>query len=99
TESGDLRRQGWNDRLWQVGFTLRESDGTLAGWIDVPNENIGQRFMSGTACVPRLDYRSSCVEPWHGDGSTGFEHNDCTRIRCGNLLDQSILIVRKRQTR
>src|SRR3984957_7285266 len=83
----------------QICFSFRESDGKFACWIDVPNENAGQSFMSGTTCVPCLDYRGNFVEPWHRDGRTGFEHNDCARIRCGNLLDHRILMVRKRQTR
>src|ERR1700677_11827 len=89
----------WKDGMRQICLAFRESDGQFAGWINVPNENIRQCLVSGTACIPCLDYCCSFVEPWHGDSRTGFKDNDGARI-CGcDLLDQSILLVRKRKTR
>src|ERR1700680_119672 len=96
---GLISWQWWKDGMWQICLAFRESDGQFACWINVPNENIRQCLVPGTACVPCLDYCCNFVEPWHGDGRTGFKDNDRARIRRCDLLDQSILLVRQRKTR
>ena len=41
--------------------------------------------------------RGNLVDPGHGDGSSGFKHDDGVRIRRRHLLDQGILIVGERK--
>ncbi len=55
--------------------------------------------MSRAAGVPSLNYAGYLVDPGHSHSSSGLQHDDGVRIRRRYLLDQRILIVRKRKAR
>ena len=83
----------------QISIALREGDGQLAGRIDCPGEDVGQGLGAADTRIPCLNDAGDLVDPGHGHSGTGFQHDNSVGIRRRYLLDQGILIVRKRKAR
>ena len=94
-----LRQEFGDHWMREVALAFGKSDGKFARGINVADQNICQRLVSRATRIPCLDYPINFVKPRHRNSSSGFEHDDGVKIRCCDLLDQFVLIIRKRKIR
>src|ERR1035437_5983084 len=83
---GQVRRPRSNpsrfrdDRVWQVGLAGRESDGQLAGWVYIAEEDVGDGVATSRAGEPGLEHRLYLVEPRHQRRSTRLQDHNGVRV-------------------
>src|ERR1700730_18190576 len=86
-----------NDGMRQIGFTRGKGHGGFVAGIYFSSKYVGESFVAAAAGVPGFYNATNFSNPRHGHGGSGFENNDCARIRGGYFVDQCILIVGKRE--
>ena len=79
--------------MGQVGIALGEGDGELAGGVDVAGEDVGERLGAADAGIPGLDDAGDLVDPGHGGGAAGFEHDDGFGVGGGDGFNERVLLV------